>query len=112
MMSNTIQISEKARKEKAKQIQIEEAYKQRAEQLLKEQWYETNTIRSWLEGWSSGWLKAHGLNLYSYPSPFVKYKREFLHSNEPFFVETRKRIREAHKEYIKRVRNEKSKKRR
>ena len=104
-MKKSIKISTKARKEKAKSVQIEECYKRREEQILEEQQHKTFTQHSWFEAWACGWLKSHGLNIYSFPSPFLHYKKLFRYSKEPYFKNWREEIRANHIKYKETMKN-------
>jgi len=106
-VSKVIQISPKKREEKAKKVQTEVCYQQREKEIYE---YQKRNPFSYLEWWDAyrfGWLRQHGLNLFSFPSPFLHYRNLFRYSEEEFFKEWRDFISENHREYKKKIRKEK-----
>ena len=114
-MVNFIEISVSKRKERSKAAQIEEAYRIRDAEIVVYEWknpfpYFSMAISSlgagWYEAWKCGWLRQHGLNIHSFPSPVLHHKKMWKKSNNPFFKSWREESRKKHQIFLQELRGE------
>jgi len=99
-MKKVIEISVAKRKAVTKAAEIEEAYKQREEQILEYQRRNPFSYLEWYSAWKSGWLRQHGLGIHCFPSPILHHKDLWHSSKSPYFLSWRKESREKQKEFI------------
>jgi hypothetical protein len=98
-MAKFIKISPQKRKDRTKEVQIEECYKQREKEILAYQRKNPFSMREWYSAWRCGWLKQNGLNLFSFPSPVLHYRNLFRKSKEEYFVKWREECKTKHKKF-------------
>jgi hypothetical protein len=103
---NFIEISVSKRKERSKVAEIEEAYRIRDIEILTYEWKNPFSYFAWHEAWKCGWLRQHGLNIHSFPSPVLHHKKMWKKSNNPFFKSWREESREKHQIFLQELRGE------
>jgi len=99
-MKKSIMISTKKREEHAKEVQIEECYKQRNQEITSYQQKNPFSYLEWLRAWKCGWLRQHGLGFFSFPSPIFHYRKLWRTSKESYFVTCREEAKKKHREFL------------
>jgi hypothetical protein len=79
----TIIIDLKKMKERLKQAQIEECYRQRDAEIREYQRGKPFSYIAWRLAWACGWLRQHGLGLYDFPSPVLHQRNLWRTFEEP-----------------------------
>ena len=103
-MVNFIEISVERRKERSKTAEIEEAYRIRDAEILAYERKNPFSYFAWHEAWKCGWLKQHGLNIHSFPSPVLHHKKQWKNSKNPFFVGCREESKAKHQIFLEELR--------
>ena len=104
-MAKSIMISPKKAKANAKAAEIELCWKQREEQIRKYQSRNPFSMREWIEAAKCGWLRQHGLNYWSFPSPCTHYRKLWEMSSDVWFASWRGESKRKQREFLKDLRS-------
>lgn len=104
-MVKSIMISPVKAKANAKKAEINLCYEQRSAQVHKYESRNPFSMQQWINAFTSGWLREHGLSYWSFPSPTAHFRRLWEKSDEPWFVEWRAESKRKHKQYLKDLRS-------
>lgn len=87
-----ILIDQKKMRERLKQVQIEESWRQRDAEIREQQWKKPFSYIAWRLAWACGWLRSKGLGLYDFPSPVLHQRKLWRKFEEP-------KVKERHEKW-------------